>query len=349
MSLSVADAAAAADTLSEVAPDVLRLTLPLDEGIDHVNVYLLRDGDGWLLFDTGADTAATRASWERALAGGLAGGLTRIIVSHHHPDHLGLAAWLQQRTGATVYLRPEERTSAIETALPTPEAMRGCQRYFRDHGMAADDAAEITENLLQRFMACDIGFVSQTLHDGEVLQVGSRSLRALVQGGHSVAQICLYEPETGMLLTGDQLLERITPNLSLLPWGDRQPLHHYLQSLEQIAELDLRLVLPAHHRVYHAGAARACGLIRHHERALKRFVACLRPGMTGTEVATAVYGRRHHVLDRFLALTETLAHLQYLQARGKAREDAGFLWYPIASQREGDPAPGSSIKQEMDL
>ena len=107
---------AAPDDLVEIAPDILRLRLPLDEGIDHVNVYLVRDGEGWLLFDTGVDSADARACWERLLAGPLSGGLTRIVVSHHHPDHLGLARWLHERTGAVVYLRPEERDSADQTA-----------------------------------------------------------------------------------------------------------------------------------------------------------------------------------------------------------------------------------------
>lgn len=316
------------DDLVEVAPDILRLRLPMDEGIDHVNLYLVRDGAGWLLFDTGVDSADARACWERLLSGPLAGGLTRIVVSHHHPDHLGLARWLHERTGAVVYLRPEERDSADQTALPTPEAMDACRNYFGLHGMEAGDVTAITGDLLRRFLACDTRFQSRTLEHGEVLQVGRYRFDVLVQGGHSVAQFCLHEPTAGLLLTGDQLLERITPNLSLLPWGDRHPLRHYLASLEQIEALDLRCVLPAHHGVYAGGVARARGLIRHHERALERFRARLQPGMKAMDVATAVYGRRRDVLDRFLALTESLAHLQYLEEQSEISQDAEARWHP---------------------
>ncbi|MGQ0700773.1 MAG: MBL fold metallo-hydrolase [Panacagrimonas sp.] len=323
----------AADDLVEVAPDILRLRLPLDEGIDHVNLYLVRDGAGWLLFDTGVDTADARTCWERLLAGPLAGGLTRIVVSHHHPDHLGLARWLHERTGAVVYLRPEERDSAEQTALPTPKAMDACRRYFEFHGMPADDASTITGDLLRRFMACDTRFQSQTLQHGDVLHVGRCRFQVLVQGGHSVAQFCLHDPAAGLLLTGDQLLERITPNLSLLPWGDRNPLRNYLASLEQTAALDLRCVLPAHHRVYHTGAERAQGLIRHHQRALQRFRERLRDGMRGMEVAEAIYGRRRDILDRFLALTESLAHLQYLEEQGEIRRDDENRWHFLAAAR----------------
>lgn len=328
MNVTTAQTAMAPDDLIEVAPDILRLRLPLDEGIDHVNVYLVRDGAGWLLFDTGVDTAAARACWDRLLSGPLAGGLSRIVVSHHHPDHLGLARWLRERTGAVVYLRPEERDSAEQTALPTPKAMDACRGYFGLHGMDVDDVSAITGDLLRRFMACDTRFQSQTLEHGEVLHVGRYRFDVLVQGGHSVAQFCLHEPTVGLLLTGDQLLERITPNLSLLPWGDRHPLRHYLASLEQTAALDLRCVLPAHHGVYAGGVARARGLIRHHERALERFRARLLPSMKAMEVATAVYGRRRDVLDRFLALTESLAHLQYLEEQSEIRRDADARWHP---------------------
>lgn len=329
MNATTAETAVVTDDLIEVAPDILRLRLPMDEGIDHVNLYLVRDGAGWLLFDTGVDTADARACWERLLAGPLAGGLTRIVVSHHHPDHLGLARWLRERTGAVVYLRPEERDSAEQTALPTPKAMDACRHYFEHHGMPEDDASTIASDLLRRFMACDTGFQSQSLEHGEVLHVGRYRFQVLVQGGHSVAQFCLHEPQAGLLLTGDQLLERITPNLSLLPWGDRHPLRHYLASLEQTAALDLRCVLPAHHEVYAGGVARARGLIRHHERALEKFRARLLPGMKGMDVATAVYGQRRDVLDRFLALTESLAHLQYLQEQSEVRCDADARWYPL--------------------
>jgi glyoxylase-like metal-dependent hydrolase (beta-lactamase superfamily II) len=315
------------DDLAEVAPGVLRLRQPLDEGIDHVNLYLIRDRGGWMLFDTGVDSPAARAQWERLFAGPLADGLSRIVVSHHHPDHLGSARWLHERSGAPVYLRPEERRAAECTALATAPEREACRAYCEHHGMDAADAAFIITDLLARFMACDTGLVTHSLEDGEVLDTGRHRLRVLVQGGHSVAQIGLYDAEADLLFTGDQLLERITPNLSLLPWGDPRPLHHYLRSLEQTAALAPRRVLPAHHRVYHTGTERARGLIRHHERALQRFRERLRNGMRGMDVAEAVYGRRRDILDRFLALTESLAHLQYLEEQGEVRSDDEGRWH----------------------
>lgn len=324
----MAPAAEAMDDLTEVAPGVMRLRQPLDEGIDHVNLYLIREHGGWLLFDTGVDSPAARAQWGRLLAGPLSDGLRRIVVSHHHPDHLGSVRYLRELTGAVVYLRPEERHSADCAALSTPQEMADCRAYFTRNGMAEEDAALITSDLLSRFMACDTDFASQTLEQGQVLEAGPHRLRVLVQGGHSVAQIGLYDPDADLLFTGDQLLERITPNLSLMPWGDPHPLRNYLASLKQTAALAPRRVLPAHHRVYHTGADRARGLIQHHQRALSRFRERLRPGMLGMEVAVAVFGRRRNVLDRFLALTESLAHLQYLEECGELRSDAQSRWYP---------------------
>jgi len=125
------------------------------------------------------------------------------------------------------------------------------------------------------------------------------------------------------------LLERITPNLSLLPLGDRNPLRNYFASLEQTAAQDLRCVMPALHDVYAGGVARAQGLMRHHGRALEKFRTRLLPGMRGMVVATAVYGHRKLVLDCLLALTESLAHLQYLGARGEISVDAESRWHSL--------------------
>lgn len=331
--------AAAVDDLAEIAPDVLRLRQPLDEGIDHVNLYLIRDGEGWLLFDTGVDSSAAREQWERLFAGPLAAGLSRIVVSHHHPDHLGCARWLHERCGAPVYLRPEERRSAECTVLSTLQEREACCAYFEHHGMDAADATHITGDLLPRFMACDTNMATHSLEDGEVLDTGRHRLRVLVQGGHSVSQIGLYDARADLLFTGDQLLERITPNLSLLPWGDPRPLHHYLHSLEQTITLAPHRVLPAHHRVYATGTERARTLIRHHQRALQRFREQLRAGMRGMDVAEAVYGRRRDILDRFLALTESLAHLQYLEEQGEVRCDDEGRWHPLAAK----PSPTHAI------
>lgn len=324
--------------LKEVLPGILMFTLPVDYGIDHVNIYLIREGEGWCLFDTGADCEAARALWLRALAGPLVGGLTRIIVSHHHPDHLGLAAWLAQITGAKILMRPEEREVARATRMLDETSRRHGVEFMLRHGLSPGEAEEIVSGVLQENLGCDEPPPSISLEDGQCLEIGDYRFDVLVLGGHSIAQICLYEPDLKLLLTGDQLLERITPNVGVWPYGETNPLPRYIDSLRVIAGLPIEHVLPAHHDVYHAGVARAHGLVAHHQRALRRFKEGLREGMSAVDLGEASYGKQSEALHRFLAMGETLAHLLWLEADGHITSsvDAGVLrWAPV--QRSEQP------------
>jgi len=206
------------------------------------------------------------------------------------------------------------------------------------HGMSLGEAEEIVSGVLQENLGCDEPPPSTSLEDGQRLEIGDFCFDVLVLGGHSVAQICLYEPDLKLLLTGDQLLERITPNVGVWPYGEPHPLPRYIDSLRAIAGLPIEHVLPAHHHVYHAGVARAHGLVAHHQRALRRFKEGLREGMTAVELGEARYGKQSEALHRFLAMGETLAHLLWLESDGHVRssEDAGVLrWAPI--QRSEQP------------
>lgn len=321
--------------LKEVLPGILMFTLPVDYGIDHVNVYLIRESEGWCLFDTGADCQAARALWLRALDGPLAAGLTRIIVSHHHPDHLGLAVWLHERTGAPVLMREEELTVARQTHVVNAGDRAYCIDFMCRHGLSANDAKQVVGGVLQSNMACAVPARIESLEAGQTLHVGAHAFDVLVLGGHSIAQICLYEPRLKLLLTGDQLLERITPNIGVWPYGETDPLPRYLDSLRTIAALEIEHVLPAHHDVYHAGIERAHGLAAHHQKALRKFMARLgAEGMNAAELGHAVYGAQSDPLHAYLAMGETLAHLLWLERSGYVRREetpSVTRWYPVAA------------------
>ncbi len=326
--------------LREVLPGILMFTLPVDYGIDHVNIYLIRDGEGWCLFDTGADCEAARALWLRALEGPLAASLTRIIVSHHHPDHLGLAVWLHERTGAPILMREEELTVARQTHVASAQDRSYCIDFMCRHGLSANDAQQVVGGVLQSNMACAVPAHVEPIEAGQKLRIGDHAFDVLVLGGHSIAQICLYEPSLKLLLTGDQLLERITPNIGVWPYGETDPLPRYLDSLRILAGLAIEHVLPAHHRVYHAGVERAHGLAAHHQRALRKFLARLGAGgMSATELGCAVYGAQSDPLHAYLAMGETLAHLLWLERSGfVSREETSAVisWYPVTTVN-GEP------------
>jgi glyoxylase-like metal-dependent hydrolase (beta-lactamase superfamily II) len=189
----------------------------------------------------------------------------------------------------------------------------------------------------------------EPLEAGQTLHIGDHAFDVLVLGGHSIAQICLYEPRLKLLLTGDQLLERITPNIGVWPYGETDPLPRYLDSLRTIAGLEIEHVLPAHHSVYHAGVERAHGLVAHHQKALRKFMARLggAGGMHATELGYAVYGAQSDPLHAYLAMGETLAHLLWLERSGYVQREetpAATRWHPV---KAADEEPTLTLSGDM--
>lgn len=313
--------------LRDAAPDIVQLRVPVETGIDHNNVYLVREKDGWLVFDTGTDSPAVRAIWAAVLAGPLADGIRRIVVSHHHPDHLGLAAWLQDATGADVFVRPEELEAAGAAALRDPASETAFRDHFVRNGMPAQDVDRFIGGFMRPFFACDIPARTRSLEPGERLAAGRYAFEVLVLGGHSVAQLALHDPAAGILLSGDQMLETITPNVGLWPFGDPAPLANCFRSLDALEARDIRLVLPGHGPAHRTDGRRPEALRTHHRARLAALRGALRAGMTGFELSEAVFGRFLDVDNRMLALMETLAHLQWLCDAGEVvRRDGPQAW-----------------------
>ena len=289
--------------------------MPLDAGIDHSNVYLVRDGSGWCVFDTGADSDAARNIWSSALSVPLIEGVTRIIVSHHHCDHLGLAAWLQEITGAPVFVRPEELATARAIRLSDPSEEGAAREYLRRNGMPPEDV-DATVGVMKWFWACAIPRETRVLVHGQRLTIGRYAFEVLVTGGHSIAQVALYEPSCGIFLSGDQMLERITSNIGLWVFGDTAPLGNFFKSLDEIASRDIRFVLPGHYDCYGTDGRLPEKLRAYHQKRLVVFRERLKGKMTAFELSEGVFGKFQDIDNRILALVETLAHMQWLQGDG---------------------------------
>ncbi len=317
-----------ARNLEEVAPGIRRLRMPLEASIDHSNVYLLRDGTGWCVFDTGADSNAARNIWSSALSGPLMEGVTRIIISHHHCDHLGLAAWLQEITGAPVIVRPEELAIARTIRLSDPSDEGAAREFLRRNGMQAEDV-DATVEIMKGFWACAIPQETREPEHGQRMAIGRYTFEVLVTGGHSIAQVALYEPSCGIFLSGDQMLERITSNIGLWVYGDTAPLANFFKSLDEIESREIRLVLPGHHGCYTTDGRLPGKLRAYHRKRLTVFRERLKGEMTAFELAIEVFGRFPDINNRILALVETLAHMQWLQGNGSVvrRDGEHVSWY----------------------
>jgi glyoxylase-like metal-dependent hydrolase (beta-lactamase superfamily II) len=260
------------------------------------------------------DVPAARAAWDGPLAAVLAGRpITRIICTHHHPDHAGLAAWLAARHGAAVYMsEPEER---LLRALLAGGASAGVEAariaaFERDGLAVTDEMRPVAAVAGYRRIMSGIPADIRRLAHGDVLEIGAVRWQAHVVKGHTDGQLVFHAPEAGMLIAGDQVLPRITSNIGIYPErADADPLGSFLDSFAGLAALEPEpLVLPSHGDVFRGLRARLEQLRAHHAQ-------------TAAEVAGRLFRAPLDPLNRMLAVGETLAHLHYLAARGRLSVD----------------------------
>ena len=315
----------------EVAPGLLWLRLALPYRLDHVNVYLIADDGGWAVLDTGLDDAPTRAAWDGVI-GGLLGGrpLTRILVTHYHPDHIGLAGWLCERFGLPLLMSQTEYLVSL-TAHLDPGALNAepYRSFYRSHGLDA----ETTEQLLtngHRYLRMVSGLprTFRRLIAGENLRIGARTFEVITGGGHAPEQVMLYCRAENLILCADQVLARISPNISVQamdPEGD--PLGIYLRSLASLKRsmpADV-LVLPGHNLPFVGLHRRIDELAEHHEaRCGAIAAACRRAPHTAADLVPVVFGRSiddPHQMG--FAFSEALAHINYMLREERLRPVPG--------------------------
>ncbi len=335
----------ATGTAVEVAPGVLWLRLPLPKPLGHVNVYALDDGAGWTLADTGLLSHV--GLWETLLAGPLRGRpVTRVIATHHHPDHIGLAGWFQARGAALVATRTAWLTARMLCLdvqdRPVPETVAFWRAAGLDAARIAERAATRPFNFADVVAPLPLGFAR--IADGDELRVGARTFRVMTGGGHAPEQAMLFDHEAGLCIAGDQLLPAISPNIGVhATEPDADPLADYLASLDRVAEVatpDL-LVLPGHGLPFRGLPVRLRQLVQNHRTALARLEAHLVVPRTAVDCFPAIFRRAIGPADEGLALAEALAHLNHLAARGRVlrrRNDAADPWLWQACDR---PASGS--------
>ncbi|WP_431854287.1 MBL fold metallo-hydrolase [Azospirillum sp.] len=310
-----------------VAPGVWWLRLALPFALDHVNVYILDDGDAWTVVDTGLSDADTRAAWTGALSV-LPGAkpVARVVATHHHVDHVGLAPWFVERFGAELLMTQREwlwgRLLGVDDTPERPEAFA---RFFRQAGFSEAEAAEMVRqgDAYRRFVL-PLPAAYRRLCDGDVLEAGGRRWRLLCCPGHSSEHLCLYDPQGRILLAGDHVLPTISPNVSVWPSDpDADPLAEYLTSLRRVAEeVDPdTLVLPGHGAPFHGLHPRIDWLLDHHaDRLLLVLDACRTP-VALRDVVPALFERALSDHQMVFAVGETAAHVNHLLRQGELRRE----------------------------
>ncbi len=321
--------------LTRVADGVYWIRLPLPMELDHINVWLLEHDGGFVLVDTGLSSEACREAWallERCVLDSRP--LRLIVITHLHPDHAGLAAWLQARHRIPVWTSADtERQMRLLLAPPAEERIAERRAFFRAHGLAHIEA--LGPSLTGERYRAHVSGVPEISHrprDSEEVRWDAGTWRWLTMGGHAAGHLCLHESARGLLITGDQVLPTISPNVSLNAWSvDSNPLDSYLKSLERLAALDpSTLVLPSHGRPFIGLRARALELRTHHEQHLDRLLEACREPRTASDTLSVLFRRKLTGFHQFLAIGEAIAHLEYLATRGqlvRLTEAGGLIRY----------------------
>ena len=311
-----------AGTLTTVAPGVHWLRMALPFALDHINLWLLEDGDEVVVVDTGFALDATREAWNQVLAERR---ISRIIVTHFHPDHLGLGAWLQKRDQAPLLMTQGEYTFAqLVQAQVDGYSVSAMLQLFRRHGL--DDTR--LEALAQRGNAYSKGVPElpatyRRLLDGNRIVIGGRSWQVITGYGHAPEHASLHCAELGVLISGDMLLPRITTNVST--WAatpEDDPLGLFLDSIGRYLTLPAdTLVLPSHGLPFRGIATRVGQLEAHHAaRCSDLLKACEERALSGAELIPTLFSRDisdpHQTM---FAMGEVIAHLNHLVATGRLR------------------------------
>lgn len=310
----------------EVAPGVRWLSMPLPFQLDHINLWLLDDEDGWTIVDCGIANTQTRELWDEILKA--VSNVKRVILTHYHPDHAGNAAWICQRFGVELWTTQGEYLTAhavrASAAGYTTEAVLS---VFRRNGLdEAHYQAMSGRNNRYAELVPDFPHSYRRIIEGDTVRIGKNAWRAMVGHGHAPEHLSLYSPELNTVIAGDMLLSTISTNVSVWsidPEGD--PLRLFLDSIARYRELPADvLVLPSHGKPFRGAHDRVTQLEAHHQARFDELKQALREGpKSAGDLLPVLFRRKLDPHQTFFAMGEAIAHLHYLYYAGEVGRSAG--------------------------
>ncbi len=304
------------------------LPLPVPS-LSHINIYLVRGDNGHLLIDTGWNTEEAFDSLKKQLAEiGISGeDISQIVVTHVHPDHYGLAGELKHLYHAKLALHHLEKDFIESRYINMDELLQQIAQWLHLNGTPSDELAKLQTASLPMLKFVTPVLPDVTLYGGETITTGYFSFKVLWTPGHSPGHICLYEPDKKILFSGDHILPTITPHVGLHPQSGSNPLGDYLDSLNRLKQLEVKLILPGHEHPFTDFKPRIEEIIQHHKQRNAEILSALNANsktafqltteITWVHDANGVGWDKLGLWDKRMAILETLSHLEAMRARGK--------------------------------
>ncbi len=320
----------------EVAPGVLWLRLPLPMALDHVNIYAIDEGDHWSIVDAGVYSKKMVTLWEQIIAGPLQGKpVGRVILTHHHPDHVGMAGWFVERGAELVTTRTAYLMSRMLILDVEEEVSEQARTFWRRAGMAPEVYAERSAarpfNFTDICHALPVGFTR--LQQGDRFRAGGRDWDVHIGNGHAPEHLTLWSQDDNLVLAGDQILSSISPNIGVHPTEpEADPVGDWLEACERLSHLARadHLVLGGHKLPFTGLPVRMRQLIDNHHGGLRRLLAHLDSPKTAVECFAPLFKRKIDSGTYGLAMVEAYAHVSHLYQTGEVtrslREDGAWLW-----------------------
>jgi len=317
-----------------LAPGVRWVRMPLPFALDHINLWLLEDRldgvDGWTIVDCGITDGTTQAAWERVFGHELGGRpVLRVIATHMHPDHIGLAHWLTERWQCRLWISATDFNAArISSQSTTGFGGEHAAAFFASHGLTDPDAVAKVRARANYYasMVPRVPDAFRRLQDGQALSIGGRAWQCIAGYGHAPEHIALHCPELDLLISGDMVLPRISTNVSVYDVEpESNPLTLYLASLTAFERLPpTTLVLPSHGKPFIGLPARLRQLRQHHDERLAEVIeACSARPCHAADLLPVLFKRELDLHQTTFAMGESVAHLHALWHGGRLVRERG--------------------------
>jgi len=305
----------------EISPGILWIRMPLPFRLNHINLWMIEEEDGWTLVDTGINDDRTKELWRIIFNNNLNGkSISRLICTHAHPDHIGLGGWIQREYGAKLVITREEWTFGRMIATGNMKDKKTYYDYFIRVGGNPDEFEDYGSHIMaaDKFYS-SLPFQFDRLRDGSVITISGMNWNVIVGLGHSQEHACLYCPELDVLIAGDQVLPKITPTIMVHAYEpEANPLSDFLKSNEKLRQLPNTVtVLPSHNRPFIGLHDRLDQYIAHHSERLKLVMKACKKPLSGLEISAILFPQELDIHGKFFALGETMAHIRHLEYEGK--------------------------------